>query len=239
MRSRRSTPPTRDDPVRIVVRGEERPKELAHAELVTEWVRRLDPAPSDELLLAARAHHLRRWVIPRSSYPTGRSGYLRWRKAEHAQHAEDVARILDAAGYDDAAVTRVQDLVRKRGLGRDPATRDPDAQTLEDALCLVFLETQLTDLAVASRRRQDDRHPPQERGEDERAGPRRGGRDRARRAGSLAARASARRRVGAVRRRRCGGRARSRPPTGRRRPRSSTSSTRRCASPRRPATRCR
>ena len=136
-----------DDPVRIVVRGEERPKELAHAELVTEWVRRLDPAPSDELLLAARAHHLRRWVIPRSSYPTGRSGYLRWRKAEHAQHAEDVAQILDAAGYDHAAVTRVQDLVRKRGLGRDPATRDPEAQTLEDALCLVFLETQLTDLA--------------------------------------------------------------------------------------------
>ncbi len=136
-----------DDPVRIVVRGEERPKELAHAELVTEWVRRLDPAPSDELLLAARAHHLRRWVIPRSSYPTGRSGYLRWRKAEHAQHAEDVARILDDAGYDHAAVTRVQDLVRKRGLGRDPATRDPEAQTLEDALCLVFLETQLTDLA--------------------------------------------------------------------------------------------
>jgi Domain of unknown function (DUF4202) len=136
-----------DDPVRIIVRGEERPKELAHAELVTEWVRRLDPAPTDELLLAARAHHLRRWVIPRSSYPTGRSGYLRWRKAEHAQHAEDVARILDAAGYGDAAVTRVQDLVRKRGLGRDPATRDPEAQTLEDALCLVFLETQLTDLA--------------------------------------------------------------------------------------------
>jgi hypothetical protein len=136
-----------DDPVRIVVRGEERPKELAHAELVTEWVRRLDPAPSDELLLAARAHHLRRWAIPRSSYPTGRSGYLRWRKAEHEQHAEDVARILDASGYDSAAITRVQDLVRKRGLGRDPARRDPEAQTLEDALCLVFLETQLTDLA--------------------------------------------------------------------------------------------
>ena len=136
-----------DDPVRIIVRGEERPKELAHAELVTEWVRRLEPAPSDELLLAARAHHLRRWAIPRSSYPTGRSGYLRWRKAEHEQHAEDVARILDGAGYDQSTVTRVQDLVRKRGLGKDPARRDPEAQTLEDALCLVFLETQLTDLA--------------------------------------------------------------------------------------------
>jgi len=33
--------------------------------------------------------------------------------------------------------------VRKRGLGRDP-----EVQVLEDALCLVFLETQLADLAA-------------------------------------------------------------------------------------------
>jgi hypothetical protein len=137
-----------DDPVRIVVRGEERPKELAHAELVTEWVQRLAVDPSDELQLAARAHHLRRWAIARSSYPAGRSGYLRWRKAQHEQHANDVARILTDAGYDAAASTRVQDLVRKRGLGGDPVSRDPEVQTLEDALCLVFLETQLMDLAA-------------------------------------------------------------------------------------------
>jgi len=136
-----------DDPIRIVVRGEERPKELAHAELVTEWVRRLDPAPSDALLLAARAHHLRRWAIPRSTYPAGRSGYLRWRRAQHDQHARDVARILADSGYDDTTVARVQDLVRKRGLGPDPARRDAEVQVLEDALCLVFLETQLGELS--------------------------------------------------------------------------------------------
>ena len=131
-----------DDPVRIQVRGEERSKELAHAELVTEWVQRLDPDPSEELLLAARAHHLRRWAIPRASYPEGRSGYLKWRKALHDQHAADVAEILETVGYEDAAVTRVQDIVRKRRLGKDP-----EVQTLEDALCLVFVETQLHDLA--------------------------------------------------------------------------------------------
>lgn len=136
-----------DDPVRIVVRGEERPKEQAHAELVTEWVRRLDQSPSDELLLAARAHHLRRWVIPRSSYPTGRAGYLKWKKAQHEQHAADVAAILTAADYDAVTIRRVQDLVQKRGLVRDATARDREVQTLEDALCLVFLETQLGDLA--------------------------------------------------------------------------------------------
>ncbi|HVM39656.1 MAG TPA: DUF4202 domain-containing protein [Acidimicrobiia bacterium] len=134
----------RDDPVRIEVRGERRPKELAHAELATEWVHRLVDDPSEELLLAARAHHVRRWTLPRSSYPEGRSGYLKWRKRLHEVHAEIVGGILDGAGYPPPAVERVQDLVRKKGL----AAGDPEAQALEDALCLVFVETQFHDVAA-------------------------------------------------------------------------------------------
>jgi hypothetical protein len=132
-----------DDPNTIVVRGEERPKELAHAELVSDWVVALQPDASEALGLAARAHHLRRWTVPRSSYDTGRAGYLRWRRALHEQHAADVGEILVGVGYDSATIARVQDLVRKRGLGKDP-----EVQTLEDALCLVFLETQFHDLAA-------------------------------------------------------------------------------------------
>jgi hypothetical protein len=131
------------DPNQVVVRGVERPKELAHAQLVTEWVEKLEPDANEALLLAARAHHLRRWTIPRASYPEGRSGYLRWRKQLHEKHATEVAEILADAGYDDALIARVQDLVRKRGLGRDA-----EVQVLEDALCLVFAETQLLDLAA-------------------------------------------------------------------------------------------
>jgi Domain of unknown function (DUF4202) len=131
-----------DDPNVITVDGVERPKELAHAELMTRWVRTLDPDCSEVQLLAARAHHLRRWTIPRASYPDGRSGYLRWRTALKRQHAEDVGTILRDAGYDEAAVDRVQAIVRKQGLGQDRAV-----QVHEDALCLVFLETQLDDLA--------------------------------------------------------------------------------------------
>ena len=124
------------------MRGEERPKELAHAELVTAWVRKLVRPPSEALLLAARAHHLRRWTLARNTYPEGRSGYLRWRKQLHQQHATDVAEILADVGYDDETITRVQEIVRKQGLGKDP-----EVQALEDALCLVFLETQLHELA--------------------------------------------------------------------------------------------
>src|SRR5690606_21022642 len=120
-----------------------RPKELAHAELMTEWVRRLDPDPSEAQLLAARAAHLRRWGTPRSSYPDGRAGYLRWRRDLQQQHADEVGAILERVGYDPATVERVQQLVTKRGLGIDPAV-----QVHEDALCLVFLETQLADTAA-------------------------------------------------------------------------------------------
>jgi hypothetical protein len=107
-----------------------------------EWVRRLDPDAGEAQLLAARAHHLRRWTVPRDSQPEGRSGYLRWRAALRRQHAEDVAAILAGAGYDPDTVERVQRIIRKEGLGTDP-----EVQTHEDALCLVFLETQLAQTA--------------------------------------------------------------------------------------------
>ncbi len=131
-----------DDPFTIVARGVERPKEQAHAEMAVEWVRRLDPTASDALLLAARAHHGRRWDIPRSTEDEGREGYLRWKNHLQRYHAEVVGRILPPAGVDPATVARVQDLVRKRRM-----KTDPEVQTLEDALCLVFVETQFTDLA--------------------------------------------------------------------------------------------
>src|SRR5687768_1220485 len=132
-----------DDPNRIVIRGVEQPKELGHAALATDWLERLRPDASEALRLAVRAHHLRRWAIPRDAYPDGRPGYLRWRTALKQLHAEEVGRILGEVGYDDATVERVQDIVRKRGLGTDP-----DVQVLEDIVCLVFLETQLGELAA-------------------------------------------------------------------------------------------
>ena len=132
-----------DDPNRLEIRGEWRPKELAHAALACEWILRLSEEPSEALLLAARAHHVRRWEIPRSDYPEGRPGYLRWRKALQEHHASVTASILADEGYDDASVARVGAILRKQGLGRDP-----EVQAFEDALCLVFLETQLHDLAA-------------------------------------------------------------------------------------------
>lgn len=134
------------DPTMVTVRGSRGPKEIVHANLVTEWVLRLHPDADEALLLAARGHHFRRWTVPRTSYPPGRTGYLKWRKDLHAQHAQELGALLGEAGYDGPTIARVQAIVRKDGLVRASAT--DDVQVLEDALCLVFLETQLVDIAA-------------------------------------------------------------------------------------------
>jgi len=131
------------DPKTIEARGRSGPKELLHSQLVTEWVERLVEDPSEALRIAARGHHLRRWSLPRADFPAGRGGYLRWRKELQGRHASEVGAVMARLGYTDEQVARVQELIRKRGLGRDP-----EVQALEDAMCLVFLETQLADVAA-------------------------------------------------------------------------------------------
>lgn len=138
----------RDDPHRF----EGEPLALVEGRLAHAWVERLTDEPSDALLLAARAHHLRRWVVPRSTYPDGRSGYLRWRRDQKVRHADELRALLTGVGVDAPTIERAATLVTKTGLGSDP-----DAQVFEDALCLTFLATQLGSTAE---RLGDDRMVP-------------------------------------------------------------------------------
>lgn len=117
------------------------PAELRYSERLTEWVLKLSPAPSEELRIAARGQHIGRWTIPRESYPMDRGGYLRWREELKRFHAATVGEIMGACGYPQPAIERTRSLILKKNL-----SSDPEAQTLEDALCLVFLETQFIDL---------------------------------------------------------------------------------------------
>ena len=131
------------DPNTETADGVVQPREWLYARRLSDWVVRLCPDASEPLRLAARCQHLCRWEIPRNSYPMTRAGYLQWRanlKKYHAQKAGDILREL---GYPEAVVRCVQDLNLKKHFPDDPETR-----VLEDALCLVFLEYQLADLAV-------------------------------------------------------------------------------------------
>ena len=129
------------DPNTVSVNGETVPYELFYAQRLTEWVERLSPSASPALLLAARGQHICRWMIPRSSYPMTRAGYLKWRTDLKQFHAKKSGQILTESGCSEDLITRVQELNLKKNLGHDP-----ELQILEDALCLVTLQYQLTDL---------------------------------------------------------------------------------------------
>jgi hypothetical protein len=131
------------DPTRVTVRGAEHPLALVHGQLAAEWVVRLHPDADELLLLAARAHHLGRWELPRSEYDAGKAGYLRWKRDQRQRHARDVAELLAAHGYTPDEIAQVQAWVR-----RDDLRTDAGSQAVEDAACLVFIETQLAEVAT-------------------------------------------------------------------------------------------
>lgn len=118
------------------------PLALVQGQSAEAWAVRLDPHASEALRLAARAHHLRRWTVPRSTYPEGREGYLRWRRHQKSRHANELTELLNSCDIVPAIVERAALIVAKRGLGRDP-----EVQTFEDAVSLTFIETQFVPTA--------------------------------------------------------------------------------------------
>lgn len=131
-----------EDPNREEVDGEAMPKELVYARRMSARLDAFAPDASEAVRLAARCQHIRRWTIPRSDYPDGRTGYKQWRTTLMKFHAETAADILRGVGYDEDTIERVTTLLRKRRL-----KRDPDVQILEDVICLVFLEHYFDDFA--------------------------------------------------------------------------------------------
>ena len=106
-----------EDPNSLEVNGQKRPLEVVHAKRRTAWIRQLvGDAASEALLLAARAQHIRRWEIPRDTYPRDRVGYLKWRTDLKKNHAEHTEGILAEVGYDEEMIGRVKDLILKKNL---------------------------------------------------------------------------------------------------------------------------
>ncbi|PHH89377.1 hypothetical protein CDD83_6176 [Cordyceps sp. RAO-2017] len=123
------------------------PQELHYARSMSRWLETRCPLASPELQLACRAHHFRRWELPRSSFPMTRPGYLTWRAKQKSQAASKVVALLASPTISPAispqSRDRVAALVRKEGLSTDGET-----QILEDVACLVFLDDQLDDFAA-------------------------------------------------------------------------------------------
>lgn len=131
------------DPAQLEVDGEPVPKEMLYARRMTAALEKLQPDADEAVEIAVRAQHLRRFDIPRDTYPEGRKGYHRWRTDLAKHHAAAATAIMADAGYDEQTVERVRSMILKRGL-----KTDPDVQLLEDVACVVFLEHYFAEFAA-------------------------------------------------------------------------------------------
>ncbi|WP_324779341.1 DUF4202 domain-containing protein [Thiobacillus sedimenti] len=114
---------------------EGQPKELLYGRRMSEMLARFAPDASEAAQLAVRAQHIRRWTVPRSSYPMNKEGYHAWRTGLYTFHADTAGELMRQAGYDEAMIERVKKAVGKRGI-----KVNPDSQMLEDTANLVFIE---------------------------------------------------------------------------------------------------
>ena len=131
-----------EDPNKEVFEGKEYPKELLYAQRMTEMQERFAPEASEAVKLACRAQHIQRWKSPRSDYPMDKKGYMLWRTNLYKFHAETAEALMKSVGYDDEMIARVKAIVGKKDLKSNPET-----QTMEDVVDLVFIEHYMLDFA--------------------------------------------------------------------------------------------
>lgn len=132
-----------EDPTQEELDGQPIAKELLYSKRMSDKLDSFEPDAPEYLKIAARAQHIGRWKIARSSYPMDRVGYLRWREELKKMHAELTAAILEEVGYDAKFIEKVTHLIRKKQLKTDSET-----QLLEDVICLVFLENYFEEFAA-------------------------------------------------------------------------------------------
>lgn len=125
------------DPKNIEIDGIGQPYELHYSQKMSHYLAKRNPSASDVLQLAIRAQHIRRWEVPRDSYPMNRVGYHAWRSYLKKRQADLAEKICLGCGYSEDDAMRVAQLIRKEDLKNDEET-----QTLEDVACLVFLDDQ-------------------------------------------------------------------------------------------------
>ena len=133
----------KQDPNQQLIGGQTWPKEYLYSVRMSSKQAEFAPEASELLQIACRAQHIKRWHVARASYPMDRAGYKRWRTDLGAFHGELTAQLMARVGYSTADQEQIKDLLLKKQL-----KRDPEVQTLEDIICLVFIDFYLADFAT-------------------------------------------------------------------------------------------
>ncbi|AOW18253.1 hypothetical protein LPB03_12700 [Polaribacter vadi] len=132
-----------EDPNTYQVAGIAYSKELLYSQRMTRKLLQFEPNASKALQIAARAQHICRWKIERKEYPMDRVGYLKWREELKKMHAKLTGEILEQVGFDEQFVDRVQKIILKKLI-----KKNEESQTLEDVICLVFLDYYFDEFAA-------------------------------------------------------------------------------------------
>ncbi len=122
------------DPRRQSFQSQEYPKDLLFTKRVIFWINQMG-SPSEDLLIAAWGHVVKRWEIPRKKYPEGSKGYHEYRYAQSKLSADVVDKILRTENFAEDRIKKIRSIMMNRD-----ASPHPEGQVLEDALCLAFLE---------------------------------------------------------------------------------------------------
>lgn len=132
------------DPNKETYQNIEYSKECLYSMRMTSTLSSYAPDASEALKLAAHSQHICRWQYPRQDYEMNRQGYLLWRKNLNKFHAKKAGEILASIDYSAEIIEQVQFLLLKKQL-----KKNMDTQTLEDVICLVFLQYYFSDFAAA------------------------------------------------------------------------------------------
>lgn len=132
----------KQDPNIEIDQGKEFPKEFLYSLRMSDFLDQFEPRASEQLQIAARAQHIARWKIDRDEYPQTRVGYIKWRNELKQMHADLAGEILEDVGYGQEFIDRVKFLILKKKI-----KKDDESQTLEDVICLVFLEYYFEDFS--------------------------------------------------------------------------------------------
>jgi len=113
---------------------QDHPKELLYGRLMSQCLNQYWPNANEQLQIAVRAQHIKRWHMPRKNFPMNRTGYLTWRKELGKFHAALANELMLKHGYSQAEADKTSAIIRKEKI-----KTNQDSQILEDVACLVFL----------------------------------------------------------------------------------------------------
>jgi hypothetical protein len=133
----------REDINVTIVDGSEQPKELVYGHYMSQCLNQYWQDSSEQLQIAVRAQHIKRWHLKRSEFDIGKSGYFKWRIALGKFHAELTESLMVELDYSLEEAAFTAGIIRK-----EKRKTNVESQTLEDVACLVFLQHYFNDFSA-------------------------------------------------------------------------------------------